>query len=63
MRIASTIDGVAAHDRKCNVGWGLSAGIPVSRALGFKIAYVGTRTDQKAGSDTNTLAIGCSLRW
>lgn len=60
---ASTINGVTAHDRKGNLGWGLSAGIPVSRAFGFKIAYLGTRTDQKTGSDTNTLALGCSLQW
>ncbi len=60
---ASTINGVSAHDRKGNVGWGLSAGIPASRVFGFKIAYIGTRTDQKTGSDTNTLAIGCSLQW
>jgi len=59
----STINGVAAHDRKGNLAWGISAGIPVSRAFGFKIAYVGTRTDQKTGADTNTLAIGCSLQW
>ena len=59
----STLNGVSARDRKGNLGWGLSAGIPVSRAFGFKIAYVATRTDQKTGTDTNTLAIGCSLQW
>ena len=59
----STIDGVSADDRKGNLAWGLSLGIPVSKAFGFKIAYVGTRTDQLTGADTNTLAIGCSLQW
>ena len=48
---------------KGNIGWELSTGIPVSRFFGFKIAYIATRTDQKTGADTNTLAIGCSLQW
>jgi hypothetical protein len=59
----STINGVPADDRKGNFGWGLSAGISVSRTFGFKIAYVATRTDQPTGADTNTFAIGCSLQW
>ncbi|MEN9975616.1 MAG: hypothetical protein RLZZ282_1622 [Verrucomicrobiota bacterium] len=59
----STINGISAHDRQGNLGLGLSVGIPVNRAFGFKIAYVCTRTDQKTGADTNTLAIGCSLQW
>jgi hypothetical protein len=59
----STINGVAADDRKGNLGWGLSVGIPVSREFGFKIAYLGTRTDRPTGADTNTFAIGCSLQW
>jgi hypothetical protein len=59
----STIDGASADDRKGNIGWGLSVGIPVNRSFGFKIAYVGTRTDQDTGSDTDTLTIGCSLQW
>ena len=51
------------NDRKGNLGWGLSAGIPVNRDFGFKIAYIGIRTDQQTGSDTDTLAVGCSLQW
>jgi hypothetical protein len=59
----STIDGAAADDRKGNLGWGLSAGIPVNRSFGFKIAYIGIRTREDTGSDNDTLAIGCSLQW
>lgn len=44
-------------------GWGLSAGIPVNRNLGFKIAYVGIRTREDTGSDNDTLTLGCSLQW
>jgi hypothetical protein len=59
----STIDGVSANDRKFNLGWGLSMGIPVNRSFGFKIGYIGTQTQEDTGADTNTLAIACSYQW
>lgn len=59
----STINGIAADDRKGNLGWGVSVGIPVSRTFGFKLAYLGTRTQQDTGADTDTIAIGCALQW
>lgn len=59
----SKINRVSTDDLKGNIGWGLSVGIPVNRSFGFKLAYVGTRTDQDTGSDTDTLTIGCSLQW
>ena len=59
----STIDLVSANDRKGNLGFGLSAGIPVSRNFGFKIAYIGIRTREDTGSDHDTFTIGCSLQW
>jgi hypothetical protein len=59
----STINDVSADDRKFNVGWALSLGIPVNRSFGFKIGYVGIRTRENTGADTDTLAIACSLQW
>ena len=59
----STIDRVPADDRKGNLGFGLSAGIPVNRNFGFKIAYIGIRTREDTGSDNDTFTIGCSLQW
>jgi hypothetical protein len=59
----STIDGVSAEDRKFNLGWGLSMGIPVNRSFGFKLGYIGIRTRQDTGADTDTFAIGCSYQW
>ncbi len=50
-------------DRKGNYGWGLSLGVPVSRTMGFKFLYVGTRTDQDTGADTNTFAAAFSVMW
>jgi hypothetical protein len=59
----STIGRVPANDRKGNLGFGLSAGIPVNRYFGFKIAYIGIRTREDTGSDNDTLTIACSLQW
>jgi hypothetical protein len=59
----STIDHVSANDRKGNLGFGLSAGIPVNRNFGFKIAYIGIRTQEDTGSDNDTFTIACSLQW
>ncbi len=59
----STIDQVSANDRKGNLGFGFSAGIPINRHFGFKIAYIGIRTQEDIGSDNNTFTVGCSLQW
>jgi hypothetical protein len=59
----STINGKPTGDRKSNLGWGLSIGIPVNRDFGFKIAYISTRTREDTGSDTDTFTIGCSVMW
>jgi hypothetical protein len=59
----STIDDVSADDRKGNLGYGLSAGFPVSRNFGFRISYIGIRTQESVGSDNDTFAISCSLQW
>ncbi len=59
----STIDRVSANDRKGNLGFGLSAGIPVNRHFGFKIAYIGIRTQEDVGSDNDTFTIACSFQW
>lgn len=59
----STIDGVSANDRKGNLGFGVSSGISITRNFGFKIAYIGIRTQEDTGSDNDTFSIGCSLQW
>ena len=59
----STINGVSSNDRKGNFGWGLSMGIPVNRSFGFKLAYIGTRTDQDTGADTDSFIVACAYQW
>jgi hypothetical protein len=59
----STMNRVSANDLTGNLGFGLSAGISLSRNFGFKIAYIGIRTREDVGSDNDTFTIGCSLQW
>lgn len=59
----STVDGVEKDDRKQNVGWAVSLGFPVSRHMGFKLAYIGTRTQESTGIDSDTYAVGFSAFW
>lgn len=59
----STIDGVEKDDRKQNLAWALSFGFPLNRHLGVKVAYVGTRTQEDTGVDSDSLAVGFSAFW
>ena len=59
----STINQASANDLKGNLGFGLSAGISVSRNFGFKLAYIGIRTREDTGSDNDTITLGCSQQW
>ncbi|MCX6867981.1 MAG: transporter [Verrucomicrobia bacterium] len=59
----STIDGTSSDDRQSDLGWALSMGIPITRNFGLKLTYIGIRTLTNTGSDTDTLALGCSVMW
>jgi hypothetical protein len=59
----SSVDSVPADDPKGNIGWGLSLGIPINRAMGFKLAYIGTRTRESTGADTDTFSLAFSMMW
>lgn len=56
----STVDGDSKDDLKQNLGWALSFGFPVSRHLGFKLAYIGTRTQESTGTDSDTVLLALS---
>jgi len=59
----SKVDGVRKEDRKENLAWALSFGFPLSRRLGIKVAYIGSRTRQPTGSDADIFALGFSTFW
>jgi hypothetical protein len=59
----STVDGVEKDDRKQNLAWALSCGFSINRYLAFKVAYLGTRTQESIGFDSDTFAMGVSAFW
>lgn len=59
----STVDGERKDDRKQEVAWALSLGFPVSRHLGVKVAYIGSRTQESTGIDSDTFIVGLSAFW
>ena len=59
----STVDGTKKDDRKENLAWAFSFGFPVTRHLGVKVAYIGTRTQKSVGFDSDTFVMGISTFW
>lgn len=59
----STISGVEKDDKKQDVAWALRFSYPVNRHSGFKVAYIGSRTQESTGLDSDTLTAGLSFSW
>ena len=57
------MNGVSSDNSQSNLGWGFSLGIPISRAIGVKFAYIGTRTQVGTGLDSDTFAAAISVAW
>lgn len=58
-----TINGVDKDDRQQNIAWKFTFAYPINRASGVKISYIGTRTEESTGFDSETLAASLSLAW
>jgi hypothetical protein len=59
----STVDGVKKDDLKQNLAWALSCGFPIKSYLGVKLSYVGTRTQEDTGFDSDSFIVGLSAFW
>ncbi|PLX50034.1 MAG: transporter [Desulfobulbaceae bacterium] len=59
----STVNGIRKDDLKQDLAWAFSFGFPVSRHLGAKMSYVGIRTQESTGSDSDTYIVGLSAFW
>lgn len=60
---ATIVNGAPSNNEQSNLGWGLALGFPISRSLGVKLGYIGTRTYARTGSDTDTLTCAFSFSW
>jgi hypothetical protein len=59
----SRVDGIRKHDPRGDLLYGISLGLPLNRHSSVKVAYVGSRTQQDIGGDTDNLAISFSFRF
>ena len=59
----STVDGDRKDDRKENLAYGMSLGYPLTRRLGAKVGYLGTRTQTSVGADTDTVVGALAYLW
>jgi|TARA_B110000902_G_scaffold266733_1_gene355825 hypothetical protein len=57
------INNVSQNDRLQNVGWKLSYSHPINRAIGVSFFYLGTRTHESVGLDSDSLAVSTSFVW
>ena len=57
------INGIPNDNNKRNYGWGIGMGVPVSRTLGLKLTYVGTRTGVSTSGDADTLMAALTVLW
>lgn len=58
----TSVNGVNSDDKKKDIGWAVSFSYPIERYL-FKIAYIGTRTKENVGFDSDTVSAGFSWHW
>jgi hypothetical protein len=59
----SKINGERKDDERRDLLYGISAGLPVGSRSSVKIAYVGSRSSEDVGKDSDTLALGFSVRF
>lgn len=59
----TTVNGVSSDNAQSNLGWGFSVGLPLSRAVGMKFGYIGTRTQVGTGMDSDTFISAVSVMW
>ena len=56
-------NGRANDDRKKDTSWAISAGFPLSRALGIKVSYIDSDRWNFVGNELRTLSVGLSASW
>ena len=59
----STINGIGLDDEKQNLYWSFSFAYPINRYSGIKFSYIGSRTQESIGFDSDILAASFSLTW
>ncbi|MCP4406478.1 MAG: transporter [Gammaproteobacteria bacterium] len=59
----TTVNGIAKDDQQQNIAWALSLAYPLSPQAGIKLVYVGARTQESVGLDSDALVASLSFLW
>ncbi len=59
----NSINGVDKDNTTQEIGWAFSFGYPINRHSGLKLAYIGTRTQESTGFDSDMLTASLSFLW
>jgi hypothetical protein len=59
----TSVNEVPNENAQSNVGFGVGLGVPISRAVGLKFEYIGTRTQVRTGLDSDTFFCALSVMW
>jgi len=59
----NSVNGIDSNNRMQEIGWALSLAYPINRRAGISFKYIGTRTQESTGLDTDTLTAGLSFAW
>jgi len=59
----STLNGEEKNDRRGNLAGALGFGFPITRRLGVKVAYLGTRTQEAVGQDNDSIVVSFAVLW
>jgi hypothetical protein len=58
----SKINGIRKDDEKRDMLYGISGGVPIGSRSSVKLAYVGSRTGEDVGKDTDSISLAYSIR-
>jgi Putative MetA-pathway of phenol degradation len=59
----NSINGIDKDDKRQNIGWAFNFAYPINRYSGISVTYIGTRTQESVGFDSDTLSAALSLAW
>lgn len=57
------VNGIDKNNRQQDIAWAFSFAYPIIRSTGIKVSYIGTRTEESIGSDSDTLMVSLSYLW
>ena len=59
----SSLNGEAQGDRRGNLVWALGLGYPITQRFGVNIRYVGTRSQESVGQDSDQVVVSLAVSW